>query len=262
MTTFIGIISSKGGVGKTTATINLSGALHFFNRNVIALDGNLSNPDIGVHLGITKPQKTVHSAIRGDHHIRHSVHVHQSGLKVVPGSIGYKDARQARPENLITAVTGLTGMAEAVIIDSAPGIGADAQAVIKASQYILVITTPDLVAVTDSLKAVRLAQDLGKTVLGAIVNRQRGHGFEMAIPNIEEFLGVPVIGVIPNDEKLRNQPSTRMPLVLSEPNSAASIGYKKIAGQLIGTPYEETVKREDDVPFFRQFMRNLGFEKI
>jgi septum site-determining protein MinD len=259
MTKFIGIISAKGGVGKTTTSINLSSALHFLNRNVIAIDANFATPDLGMHLGIFKPEKTIHTALRGEHHIRQSIHRHPSGIRIIPGSISYDLSHTAKRENLLSIVQGLTGTAEAVIIDSAPGTGEDTREVIRASDFLLIVTTPDFVSVTDSLRIIRLCRELGKRILGVIVNRQRGEDYEMSVSNIAEFLNTPVIGVIPEDSNLRRSHRERMPLVITEPNNPASIGYKKIAGRLIGEQYVEQVKQPEELSTFRQIMKNLGF---
>jgi len=44
------ITSGKGGVGKTTTAINLGAAINYFGKNVLIVDGNLTTPNIGIHL--------------------------------------------------------------------------------------------------------------------------------------------------------------------------------------------------------------------
>lgn len=245
MTKFIGIISAKGGVGKTTTTINLAGALHFFQRNVIALDANFANPDLGIHLGMHKTERSLHTAMRGRHSIRDTVYRHPSGLRIIPGSIAYSEARRVERKNLLTTIYDLAGTAEAVIIDSTPGLSGDARTVVLASDYLLIVTTPDLVSVTGSLKMVKLAEEHRKQVLGIVVNKQREEGYEMSTENIAEFLGKRVIGVIPDDPLVRRSLHAQKPLVLTEPNAGSSIGFKKMAGILIGRKYREKLARRD-----------------
>jgi len=48
MTRFVGIVSGKGGVGRTTIAINLSTALHKFNREVILVDAHLNQPHVAL----------------------------------------------------------------------------------------------------------------------------------------------------------------------------------------------------------------------
>ena len=259
MTKFIGLISAKGGVGKTTTTINLTSALHFFKRNVIALDANFANPDLGIHLGVPNVTKNLHTSLKKKHSIRDSVYKHPSGIKIIPGSVSYKEGRTAARDNLLSVIYELFGTTEAVIIDSTPGLGRDAEAVIHASDCLLIVTTPDMCAVTGSLKMVKLAHELEKEVLGIIVNRKRHDDYEMSEQNIAEFLGKPVIGVIPEEDEIRNSLQTNHPLVISNPNNVASIAFKKIAGILIGEKYMDNVEMDEEDSMFNVTLKRLGF---
>lgn len=261
MTKFVGIISAKGGVGKTTTTINLTSALHFFKRDVIALDANFANPDLGIHLGIPNMEKNLHTALKGNHSIKDGIYRHPSGLKVIPGSISYSEARKAQRQNLINLIYDLFGTAEAVIIDSTPGMGNDARTVIQACDKVIIVTTPDLVSVSGSLKMVNLAKELGRPVLGIIVNKLRNEQYEMSIPNIQDFLKKPVIGVIPDDHPIRQSLYTRNPSLMTDPSTPSSISFKKIAGELIGEKYVEEVIEKKQKSTFMQVLDNLGFGK-
>ncbi len=259
MTKFIGIISAKGGVGKTTTAINLASAMDFFRRNVIALDANFANPDMGIHLGVPRTDKNLHSALKGKHNIRESVYRHPTGIRIIPGDISYKEGREAKTKNLMNVIYDLMGTAETVIIDSTPGFGQDARTVIRVSDYVLIITTPDLVSVTGSLKLVRLAEELEKKVFGVVVNRQKGEDYEMKTENISEFLGKPIIGIIPEDREISSSLQRNTPSIVSDPNSPASVSYKKLASMLIGTKYVEQLEEKEKVSAFSDIMDRLGF---
>lgn len=261
MTRFVGIVSAKGGVGKTTTTINLASALSFLRRDTIALDANFANPDLGIHLGMAQQEKTLHSALKEEHHIKESIYLHPSGIRIVPGSLSYREALESRRENLMDVIYGLKGLTEAVIIDSTPGMGRDAQAVIKASDYVIIVTTPDIVSVTDSLKMIKLSEQLGKQVLGVIVNKSRGEGFEMDERNISDFLGKGILGIVPSSGTIRKSLRDNKPIVATDPNSPASVSYKKIAGQLIGECYVEHLEEREQRSLFSQILKNLGFSR-
>ncbi|HLD41440.1 MAG TPA: P-loop NTPase, partial [archaeon] len=79
MTTVVSIVSGKGGVGKTTTTLNLAAALAERNHYVTAVDGNLTTPNIGLHLGIQLFPTTLHDVLQGKTDITKAVYIHESG---------------------------------------------------------------------------------------------------------------------------------------------------------------------------------------
>ena len=69
MTRYVGILSGKGGVAKTTTTVNLGAAFNHFGRDVTIVDGNLSTPNLGLHLGIPVVPISLHDVLRGNNDI-------------------------------------------------------------------------------------------------------------------------------------------------------------------------------------------------
>ena len=238
MTKFIAVASGKGGVGKTTTAINLGTALTGFGRNVIVLDANLSTPNLGLHLGSANIPATVHDAILGRKSMKDAVYMHPSGLKLAPGSISMKDCEAAKPEKLRSEMNHLKGMSEFVIIDSPAGIKDDAAIAMKAADEIIAVTTPDLPAVTDTLKTVRLAESIGTAVVGVVLNMARSDELEIDAKGIEAMLEIPVIGVIPHDENVRESLKIQHPVVYSHPEAPSSTAYKQLAAFLIGEKYK------------------------
>jgi cell division ATPase MinD len=261
MTKYVGIVSIKGGVGKTTSCINISSALDWFRRDVILVDGNFSNPDVGINLGAELMEKTIHSALKGKHHIRESVYLHPSGLKIIPGNMSYREARTAKIENFHDILTELSGAAEVIIVDSAPGFGADAQTIIKAMDYLIIATTPDISSVANSIKMVKFAEEMKKEIVGIVVNRKENHEIELDTKNIEALLKRKVIGIIPEDHHVRDSLKHKNPVVFLHPNSPSANAFKKVAGVLIGEKYADNIEYQQDNSLYKLTMRAFGFDR-
>ena len=187
MTKFFAIISAKGGVGKTTTTINLAGALLSFGREVIAIDADLTAPNMSIMLGVPNLPRSLHDALEGKVSLSSCLYYHHSGLRIIPGNIAYESAKDINLGNFKYALQELQGKAELVLIDGAPGVSPEAQTIIDAVDFVVPITTPDLAAMSDCRKTIKMARELNKTVFGVIVNRVRGEAHEIEIPNIEAF---------------------------------------------------------------------------
>ncbi|MBI1969908.1 P-loop NTPase [Candidatus Woesearchaeota archaeon] len=239
MTKFVAVISGKGGVGKTTATLNLGTALTGFGREVVVVDANLSNPNIALHLGTPKLPITLHDALKGKKHITETAYLHPSGLKIIPSSIALEDWNEDHIEKLRENLLGLMGTCELVLLDCPPGLGKECQTVLKIADEALIVTNPELPAVADALKVKKLAEKEGCNILGILVNRYAEHTGAMDLESMEAMLEVPILGVIPEDAMARKALALKHPLVYTHPESAAAIEFKKVAAKLVGHQYKE-----------------------
>ena len=249
MTKFFAIISAKGGVGKTTTTINLAGALLSFGREVIAIDADLTAPNMSIMLGVPNLPRSLHDVLDGKMPLSSCLYYHHSGLRIIPGNIAYESAKDINLGNFKYAVQELQGKAEIVLIDGAPGVSPEAQTIIDAVDFVVPITTPDLAAMSDCRKTIKMARELNKTVFGIIVNRVRGEAHEVDIANIEAFLESLVIGVIPEESAVRQASQLKSPVVFTHPDEKISYAYKQVAAKLFGEEYQPHAERKE-VPSF------------
>lgn len=255
MTRVLVCCSGKGGVGKTTLTSNLATALTELGQDVIAVDGNLTTPHLGIHLGMHLVPKTLHDVLSGRARLRDVIYPHPLGFKVIPGSMSVKDLRWTKDAALPEIILNLLGRADFVILDCAAGLGKEAISGINAAEEIVVITNPDLPSVTDALKTIKVAERYNNTVVGVIVNRVGGRKDELEKSEIEDMLEVPVLGEIPDDKNVLDAIAKKRPVVSYKPNSPASVEIKKIACKLCGKEYKEKKRFGRLGKFVRRFAR-------
>lgn len=251
MTKFVVIASGKGGVGKTTTSINLANALQAHGKQAIVVDADLLNPNVSLILGSDKVETTLHNVLRGDAVIDQIIYSHPSGIRVVPSSISLSDLPYSDYSALGNALSQLRGKADVVIVDSHPGINSDTHHLYKLADEVLVVTTPEISAVTDALKTIRMAEKSGSSVMGVLINRVEGKSYEMKLEDIESFLEKPVLSLIPEDSKVKQAAVENHPVYSLYPKSAASARYHKLAANLLGIEAQPQ-------GFFRELLNIFG----
>ena len=243
MTRLMCISSGKGGVGKTTVTANLGAALTHFGADTVVLDANLTNPNLGFHIGIPLYPKTLHDVLKGDAHITEAMYIHDSGLRVVPAGLSVEDLRDTSPGNLSDVLLDAVGEPDYVLIDSAAGLGNESINAIEASDEVLVVTNPNLPAVTDALKTVNIAEEAGTEVTGVVLNMVKDHDSELDEEEVESMIGYEVLAKIPHDETVEEALAAKKPIVHHSPDHHVSERFKGVAADLHGIEYEPDISQ-------------------
>lgn len=252
MTRLICVSSGKGGVGKTTLTSNLGSALTEFGVDTVVMDTNLTNPNLGFHLGIPLYPVTLHDVLRGEAHITEATYIHNSGLRVVPAGLSVEDLRNTSPENLGDVLRDAVGEPEFVILDSAAGLGSESINAIEASDELLLVTNPNLPAVTDALKTAKIAEEADTHVLGVVLNRVKDHDAELSVEEVEDMTGYPVVADVPEHDVVEEAVSNKSPVVHHEPDHHVSEEFRELAANLAGIDYVPDKSRGDG--FFDRVM--------
>ncbi len=251
MTHYIGILSGKGGVAKTTTAVNLSAAMNHFGRDVILMDGNLSTPNVGLHLGAPVVPINLHHVLKGKNHITEAMYIHPSGIKIIPAGLSISDLKDVQPEKLKQTLPSLDGLADVVIIDGAAGLGREALSLMNAVKDLIIVTNAELPAIADAMKTIKIAEDLGKNVRGVVISKTGDYG-DISLSNLRTLLEKPILAIIPNDTAIRHSLLKKEPVVYSHPKSRSAIAYKKLAANLLGHEYNEKAESK-----FSEFLRNF-----
>lgn len=234
MAKLITITSGKGGAGKTTTAINLGAALNSFGKEVIILDANLTTPNIGLHLGAPIVPVSLNHVLLGKAKIGDAIYEHESGTKIIPSSLSVKELRRLNHSKLKDVSRKLRKMADYVVLDSAAGLGEEALAALESGDELIIVTNPEIPAVTDALKTSKVIEELGKQVKGVIVTRVKGNKTEMPIANIKDMLELPILAVIPEDKNMQEALVMKDAIVHTHPRSKASRAYKMLAAKIMG----------------------------
>jgi ATP-binding protein involved in chromosome partitioning len=239
----IAVSSGKGGVGKSTVSVNLAVAMGQSGAKVGLLDADIYGPNIPMMMGIDKtPEQKDGKISPAESH----------GIKLI--SMGFfvpeDQAVVWRGPMVHTAIQQLFrdvlwGELDYLLIDLPPGTG-DAQ--LTLSQLVplagaITVTTPQEVALHDVRKGMMMFQKVNVPLLGIVENMSYfvcGHCGERTEifahgggERAAETLGVPFLGRVPIDPAIREGGDTGRPLVVADPASPQSKAFHGIAAQVM-----------------------------
>lgn len=245
----LAISSGKGGVGKSTTSVNLAIALSLSGAKVGLLDADVYGPNIPQMLGLKQSDVQTLDTPQGQKFIPLEAH----GIKVM--SVGLL-AEPERPlawrgpilHKIITQFINDVewGELDYLLIDLPPGTG-DAQITIVQESPIcgvVMVTTPQQVALSDVRRGIYMFRQVGVPVLGIVENMSYlvdPQGSRTAIfgsgggAEIAQELSTPLLGQIPLDPRICNGGDEGNPIALSQPDSLAALTFKQIAGALSQT---------------------------
>ncbi|MCS6816130.1 MAG: Mrp/NBP35 family ATP-binding protein [Blastocatellia bacterium] len=238
----VAIGSGKGGVGKSTVAVNLAAALHMSGARVGLLDADIYGPAVPIMLGHQQQAEVRGNRILPAEH--HRLRFLSMGL-FVPGDkpLIWRGpmAHKALQQCLFDVEW---GELDYLLVDLPPGTG-DVHLTLAQSVPVtgaVIVSTPQDVGLVISMKTLRMFQQTNVPILGIVENMSYyicphcgareeifGHG---GARRASEELGVPFLGEIPIDVRIRQQADTGMPIVLADPESPAAHAYRAIAEQL------------------------------
>ena len=254
------VSSGKGGVGKTTTSVNLACALSRQGKNVVLVDGNLTTPNVGLHLGLTKFPVTLNDVLKGEATLTDSLYIHPLGFKLLPGSLSVRSFSELNSRRLKKVLDDLREMCDFVIADSAAGLGNEAVSLIKNADEVLLVTNPELPAVTDAFKVVTLAREIGVPVKGIVLNRvRRSKEHDLGFRAIESLLETPITSIVPDDKYMRQAVYRKKPIIHVRPSSPTARQYHHLASRVGDGQYQRRIDElEMENSFLRSILRGLG----
>lgn len=255
----IGIVSGKGGVGKTTLATNLALCLKNFGKKVVTIDCNITTPHLAQYLGAYEYSLSINDVLRGDATITSASYYHD-GILIIPASQRIEDL-DVDITRLKDSLKTLEEVADIVLLDSAPSLGKEVLSVFDASNEIIFVTTPFLPAINDIIKCKIIAKKLNKKILGTVLNMVKNESYELKNEEVESLTGIPVIAQIPFEPDVLNSLSKKIPILHYRPESGASKECTKLAANLVGS-FQTKKEVRTDADKILEIVRLRGSVKI
>ncbi|MBI4556094.1 MAG: MinD/ParA family protein [Candidatus Hydrogenedentes bacterium] len=261
----LAVTSGKGGVGKTTTSVNLAIALAAESARVTVLDADLGLANVEVLLGLNSLYNLQH-VIHGEKKILQILAQGPGGIHVVPGSSGLAklaDLGPAARQNVLTGLRELQDQNDFVIIDTMAGIGQNAVAFAAAADEVILVTTPEPSAIVDAYAMVKTihgmrADSVFRLVINMVATEQQALAVASKLSHVaQQYLGrsLSYLGYIPRDPHVSQAIMQTQPFILRFPGAAASKCMHQLALRILQQRAEADQRRPG---FFRRFAETLG----
>ncbi|HOE65730.1 MAG TPA: MinD/ParA family protein [Candidatus Hydrogenedentes bacterium] len=261
----LAVTSGKGGVGKTSTSVNLGIAMAAQGQRVTVLDADLGLANVEVLLGLNSLYNLQH-VIAGERRMRQIVVQGPGGIDLIPGSSGIAKLADLGPharENVIRGLMELQEDADFIIIDTMAGIGQNAVAFAAAADEVLLVTTPEPSAIVDAYAMLKTINQLRKDAVIRIVvnmaaNAAQANMVAAKLNHVaQQYLGrsLATLGHILRDPHVAQAVMQATPFVLRYPAAPAAKNVQDLAAALLRQKREQERGRPG---FLRRIVQNLG----
>ena len=258
----VAITSGKGGVGKSTFTVNLALALANLGKKVLIIDADLGMANIDVMMGCIA-RYNMFDIIEGKMSFEDVVVTGPRNIKFLPGGSGIKAIPTLSSldlQRILSQSLQYEQNTDFVLFDTGAGMGDHVLNFLMAADDILLVTTPEPTSLTDAYSIVKAyASNLGKAPLRLVINRAASVEESDVVSDklckvTNKFLRVDLekFGYIYDDSSVSLSIRSQNPLMLQFPNSPAASCIENLAHKLVYG--SERVVKKGFSGFFKKFL--------
>ena len=231
------IAGGKGGVGKTTTAVNVAAGLQELGYDVAVVDADLGMANLGAMLGVD-PETSLHGVLSDEAAVSDALTDAPGGMTVVPGEQSLEAFADADPAKLRKVIATLRNAYDVVLVDTGAGLSHEVTVPLGLADGVLLVTTPDAIAIGDTDKTAQLAERVDGAVIGAVVNRVTRH---TDVAAVADDVQSPLLAVVPDDALA----TTAEPLLLNAPESDATEAFRKLSQVLEAVFFEGAAPATD-----------------
>ncbi|MCL2046269.1 MAG: MinD/ParA family protein [Oscillospiraceae bacterium] len=244
----ISVASGKGGVGKSTISVNLAVAMSRLGMRVLIVDADFGLANVDVMLGVATKYDVSHF-LRGERALHEIIQYGYEGVRFISGGSGVNDLLnidEAQLGGLIEGLVQIETAVDVIIIDTGAGINDNIVKLVLASSETLVVTTPEPTSILDAYALVK-----------TIVKSNRSHQIHILMNKCEskkealrvqdgfiEVVGrhlgknISPMGQIMYDQSIPQSIKRQIPISVSAPLSETSREIERIAKSILEIPSE------------------------
>ncbi len=259
----IAITSGKGGVGKSSFTVNLALALANYGKKVLIIDADLGMANIDVIMGCISSYSLL-DIITGSRSLEEVIVTGPRNVKFLPGGSGIKalaELSKLELQRVINQIVQYEAFADYILFDTGAGMGSNVMGCVMAADDVILVTTPEPTSLTDAYALIKAySNNSGGAPLRLVVNRA-GDVKESTIVTeklrrvTSKFLDMEVepLGYIFEDASVSHSIRSQNPLMLQSPDSAAARCIDAIAHKLVFGSAK--IEKTGITGFFKKFFQ-------
>lgn len=243
----ITVTSGKGGVGKTSISINLAIQFRKQGKSVIIFDADFGLANIEVMFGAIPKYNLADMIYRGKS-IKDIIVKGPMDIGFISGGSGINGLGNLSYDQinyLVYKLRELESLADIIIVDTGAGISDSVLGFVASGSEVLLVATPEPTSITDAyalLKAlnVKAGFESENTIIQVIANRVSSHEEGVNLYNklnvvVSKFLNIKLnfLGIVPKDDNLGKAVMQQKPVSLIYPNSVASKHFANLASELL-----------------------------
>ncbi len=231
----LAIASAKGGVGKTTTSINLGASLEALAGSVVVVEVDLAMAnlldfiDIGFRPGV---DPSLHDVLNDRAAVTDAVYEAAGGFDVMPCGPDIEGYASLDPRKLGAAVTELRSEYDVILLDTGAGLSYETLLPLGLADGVILVSTPRLAAVRDTQKTKNLTERVGGTVIG-IVFTQSGTGSAPPPERIADHMGVELFGHVPDDPNVPESQDSGKSVIAYDIATPAAEAYWSIGERVV-----------------------------
>lgn len=243
------VTSGKGGVGKSSMTVNIALALVRLGHRVLVVDADFGLANVDVMLGINARYNLGH-LLRGQRTLDEIVQEGYHGVKFISGGSGVFELLQMEPEQLDHILSGLMDMREeldVILFDTGAGINDSVLRLVMASSETVVVTTPEPTAILDAYALVKtIHKSEGAPPIRLVMNKADSQReAENAIVGFQGIIrkylrmDIDVLGYVLFDLEVTRSIKRQTPIMVSHPGGQTArciLGVAQALARLEGAP--------------------------
>ncbi|MDD5935723.1 MAG: MinD/ParA family protein [Clostridiales bacterium] len=265
----ITVTSGKGGVGKSSTSVNLAIQLSRLGKRVVVFDADFGLANVEVMLGIRPKFNLADLMFRGKE-LREIVTEGPENIGFVSGGSGIQELTKLTREQiiyLIQKLVQLDEMADVIIVDTGAGISDSVLEFVIASSEVLLVATPEPTSITDAyalLKSLRRKEEFVNSPpkIRMISNRisSANEGIEIygkLNTVVNKFLDInfEYIGGIPQDKMMSQAIMQQKPVSLAYPNSPGAKAMEELAMKLCNLEADIAIEKRGIAKLFTNLIR-------